>query len=115
MPSIEEIVASIAAQSKPKRKPKDGKDKDTRDKFYASRAWHALRYKILKKYGGRCQACGATAADGEKMVVDHIHSLFNHWDRRLDETNLQCLCNSCNLFGKGRHDETDWRKENENA
>jgi 5-methylcytosine-specific restriction endonuclease McrA len=114
MPSIAELLESIAAKSKPKRKLADGKDKAVRDAFYNSRAWKAARYQAIKRHGGKCQACGATANDGVKICADHIKSLFHHWELRLEPTNIQVLCNDCNFFGKGRHDETDWRpKEGE--
>ena len=76
--------------------------------FYRSREWRAVRYDILKVYGARCQACGATAADGTVIVVDHIRPLRRYWDLRLEPSNLQPLCTPCNL-GKASRDETDWR------
>ena len=76
--------------------------------FYQTREWKELRYKVLVKFGARCQCCGATAKDGAKMNVDHIQPISKKWERRLDETNLQVLCGSCNM-GKGAHDTTDWR------
>jgi len=57
-----------------------------------------LRFDVLMADGYRCQACGATAADGAELHVDHIvpraHGGTN--ERR----NLQTLCRVCNL-GKG--------------
>lgn len=76
--------------------------------FYQTREWKELRYKVLVKFWARCQCCGATAKDGAKMNVDHIQPISKKWERRLDETNLQVLCSSCNL-GKGASDTTDWR------
>jgi 5-methylcytosine-specific restriction endonuclease McrA len=117
VPSIEEIVASIAAQQKPKRKPVDGHDKSERDKFYASKAWKSVRYKILVRDGAKCAACGRTPADGVKLACDHIKPLALYWDLRLDPSNLQILCSpDCNLYGKGRNDTTDFRpKETRDA
>jgi 5-methylcytosine-specific restriction endonuclease McrA len=62
----------------------------------------------LKKYGARCQCCGATAADGVRINVDHIkpRKLFPHLALSLD--NCQILCQPCN-HGKGNWDMTDWR------
>jgi 5-methylcytosine-specific restriction endonuclease McrA len=76
--------------------------------FYQSRAWRALRYRVLVKRGGRCECCGRSASDGVRIVVDHIVPVKKCWDRRLDETNLQVLCNDCNL-AKSSQDATDWR------
>jgi 5-methylcytosine-specific restriction endonuclease McrA len=76
--------------------------------FYATAEWKRLRYLVLKERGARCECCGATPADGATMRVDHIKPVSRAWDRRLDPTNLQVLCNDCN-WGKGGWDETDWR------
>lgn len=80
----------------------------TSDAFLESYEWRRVRMEALKKYGPRCQCCGATPADGLKMHVDHIkpRRLFPHL--ALDVTNLQILCAECN-HGKGNWDMTDWR------
>ena len=77
-------------------------------RFYSSRAWRALRYRVLKARGGRCECCGRSARDGVVICVDHIESVKKNWARRVDETNLQVLCHDCNL-AKGSQDATDWR------
>lgn len=82
---------------------------EKRKKFYRSYEWRKVRYDILKRDGGRCQLCGATAADGAVMNVDHIRPLKKYWALRLDPDNLQTLCGACN-HGKGNRDETDWRE-----
>lgn len=92
--------AKRKAKRAPKRKPK-------RLKFYQTAEWKRLRYDVLVKRGARCECCGATAKDGTKINVDHVQSLSVAWDRRLDPTNLQVLCGSCNQ-GKGSRSE-DWR------
>ena len=78
--------------------------------FYNSRPWRALRYEILRKYGNRCQACGRAASDGVVICVDHVKSVRNNWELRLEPSNLQVLCEDCNL-AKASADSTDWRKE----
>jgi len=82
--------------------------KPKRDGFYSTREWRAARYEALVRHGARCQACGATPADGVRINVDHIKPLKTHWDLRLDPENLQVLCGSCNA-GKASRDTTDWR------
>jgi 5-methylcytosine-specific restriction endonuclease McrA len=77
-------------------------------KFYSSRAWRALRYRVLKARSARCECCGRTAKDGCVICVDHVEAVKKDWSRRLDETNLQVLCGDCNL-AKGSDDATDWR------
>lgn len=78
------------------------------DGFYETREWRELRYKALVLNGAVCQCCGATRNDGIKLHVDHIkpRSKFPHL--QLDLTNLQILCEDCNL-GKSNKDCTDWR------
>lgn len=43
-----------------------------------------------------------------KIVVDHIKPLSKFWHLRLERSNLQVLCDECNM-GKGAWDETDHR------
>jgi hypothetical protein len=78
------------------------------DSFYETRAWRELRYKALVTYGAKCKCCGATRADGKTLHVDHIkpRSRFPHLALTL--SNLQVLCEDCNI-GKGAWDHTDWR------
>jgi len=76
--------------------------------FLATYEWRRARMVALKKYGARCQCCGATPATGAVINVDHIkpRKLFPHL--ALDIDNLQVLCHDCN-HGKGNWDQTDWR------
>lgn len=79
------------------------------DRFYRSTAWRQLRYLALKNCDGRCQCCGARAADGASLHVDHIVPRYKAPHLSLDLGNLQCLCQDCNV-GKGAWDDTDWRE-----
>ncbi len=76
--------------------------------FYKSAAWKLLRYMALKNADGRCECCGASAADGSQLHVDHIKPRCQEPSLALELTNLQVLCNDCNM-GKGGWDSTDWR------
>lgn len=73
---------------------------------------------VLKSHGHRCQSCAATPADKTisgtpvRIVVDHIKPISKFWSLRLDRTNLQVLCDECNM-GKGAWDETDYRPAND--
>lgn len=82
------------------------------DAFLMTYEWRKVRMEALKKYGAKCQCCGATPASGAVMNVDHIkpRKLFPHL--ALDLNNLQVLCHDCN-HGKGNWDMTDWRERNE--
>jgi hypothetical protein len=91
------------AKAQPKQKP------DKIRSFYKSVEWKRLRYDVLAANDGRCELCGAGKHHGATLSVDHIKPLRLHWDRRLDRSNLQVLCGSCNQ-GKGNRDDTDWRE-----
>jgi hypothetical protein len=78
------------------------------NEFLLTYEWRKVRMVVLKKYGARCQCCGATPATGAVIHVDHIkpRKLFPHL--ALSINNLQVLCHECN-HGKGNWDTTDWR------
>lgn len=57
--------------------------------FYNSKEWRSLRARFIRAYPV-CVHCGHMANQ-----VDHIHPIRQNWDRRLDLTNLQPLCQSC--------------------
>lgn len=58
------------------------------------------RWEVIERDGRRCVACGASAANGATLHVDHIVSVFNGGGNEME--NLQTLCEPCNL-GKGRN------------
>lgn len=72
--------------------------------FYRSKEWKRLRYAAIGRYGRQCLCCGARA----RIVVDHIKPVRTHPHLRLKLSNLQTLCDACNV-GKGSRDRTDWR------
>lgn len=76
--------------------------------FYRCREWLELRYAALKNTDGRCQCCGASAADGVQLHVDHVIPRYKDPRLELNINNLQVLCMDCNV-GKGAWDQTDWR------
>lgn len=78
--------------------------------FYQSPEWKRLRYAALVRHGRRCGACGARPSDGARIVVDHIKPVRTHPHLRLKLSNLQTLCDACNV-GKGSRDRTDWRRK----
>lgn len=79
-----------------------------KDGFYASKEWREVRYKALVSCGAQCQCCGSTRKDGAKLHVDHIKPRSKFPSLQLDISNLQVLCEDCNL-GKSNKDDTDWR------
>ena len=102
--------------------PGEKPTKEALDLFYKSKKWKKLALATKVKRGFRCECCGFTpqaswkpkwlrrwAEDSNYIVTDHIKSVKNHWDLRLDPRNLQVLCNNCNL-GKGSNNYTDFSK-----
>lgn len=85
-----------------------GKQLPPDDVFLKSYEWRRLRMQAIKRYGARCQCCGATTAHGIMIHVDHIKPRKTHPQLALDINNLQILCEVCN-HGKGNWDQTDWR------
>lgn len=76
---------------------------------FQSERWLKLRYVALKKYGRKCQCCGAKPPNAI-IQVDHIKPRSLHSELTWDINNLQILCKECN-FGKSNLDETDFRPE----
>lgn len=97
-----------------KRKKKKHKRTKVRrlEAFFYTTEWKEIRYKALKRDGGKCQLCGRSAHDGNVMNVDHIKPRRKYPHLALDLNNLQTLCASCN-WGKGGIDESDWRVSRE--
>ena len=89
------------------QKPPRSHYKNT-SKFYMSFEYRQLRYEVLAEQSGTCQLCGRTRKDGCIMHLDHIVPISKDWSRRLDKSNMQVLCEDCNL-GKSNLDDTDWR------
>lgn len=73
--------------------------------FYRTREWQRLRYEALQKYGRKCMCCGESQSS---LHVDHIKPRAKYPELELAISNLQVLCEDCNM-GKGAWDETDFR------
>lgn len=84
------------------------KDAPSRD-FFASQAWRAIRYQVLRERGGKCCACGRAPSTHPGVVVhvDHVKPRSKYPELALVKANLQVLCEDCNL-GKGNSDSIDW-------
>jgi 5-methylcytosine-specific restriction endonuclease McrA len=83
--------------------------KKAADDFYASWEWKRVRYEALKIHGRRCQCCGWQPGDCDgHLVVDHIKPRRRYPELELELSNLQVLCNDCNM-GKGAAYEDDFR------
>lgn len=77
-------------------------------RFITSDEWRSARYQAIRTLGNKCLACGRSPKDGVKIHVDHIEPCSKNWSRRLDQDNLQVLCDDCNL-GKSNLFKDDWR------
>lgn len=75
--------------------------------FYDSFDWKRLRFEVLCERGRTCDCCGVDSRSA-MIHVDHIKPLRKRWDLRLQKSNLQVLCEDCNM-GKGSQFETDFR------
>lgn len=110
------LLAAKTAPTKASRKKADeakpafcfGGFSVTSPEFLSTYEWRRVRMVALKKYGPKCQCCGASPATGAVMNVDHIKPRRVFPELALEVSNLQILCNECN-HGKGNWDMTDWR------
>ncbi|CAI2536690.1 HNH endonuclease [Serratia proteamaculans] len=81
-----------------------------KDLFYRSSEWRSLRYQVLREQSACCACCGRSPrVHGIVLHVDHIlpRSKFPHF--ALDKSNLQVLCDDCNL-AKSNTTFDDWRE-----
>jgi len=81
---VEWTDITISEEEKPKRQP----------------IKPSIRFQVLKRDGYRCQMCGATAQDGAKLEIDHIHPVSKGGSN--EPSNLQVLCRDCNA---GKRDQ----------
>ena len=65
----------------------------------------SIRWQILRRALGRCEACGISAAE-RALHVDHI--IPRSWGGSNDVSNFQALCSTCNVQ-KLDSDATDFR------
>ena len=81
------------------------------DKFYISPEWRSLRARVLEKYECKCMMCGRSPKIHKIIIhVDHIRPRSKHPELSLEISNLQILCEDCNI-GKSNRYDTDWRPE----
>lgn len=110
IPWDEELIGRLPVRASGTRKRRYGADQELkarnqRSTFYASTAWLHVRYQAIRIHGRKCQACGDTQG---RMHVDHIKPRSKYPELELDISNLQILCEACNM-GKSNKYEDDWR------
>jgi 5-methylcytosine-specific restriction endonuclease McrA len=82
--------------------------------FFDSNKWQRLRYDVLVASNGQCTLCGrSTREHGVILHVDHIKPRSRFPNLALVRSNLQVLCEDCNL-GKSNRDTIDWRVDSGN-
>ncbi len=70
-----------------------------------------LKDEVLKRDGYKCCVCGKTEADGIKLEIDHIIPVSRGGQTTI--SNLQTLCNECNLK-KGIQDNDLYKEKYNN-
>lgn len=73
------------------------KEQSNKSNFYSSREWLALRVEVLANSDKRCAICGASKDSGATLHVDHIKPRAHYPHLALEKSNLQVLCEPCNL------------------
>ncbi|MDN7145346.1 HNH endonuclease [Liquorilactobacillus mali] len=68
-------------------------DESKYQQFYKSTAWRRLSRRFLEN-NPICVKCYEDGVIRKADVVDHVQEVKDNWSRRLDESNLQALCNS---------------------
>lgn len=64
-------------------------------KFYNGYEWRKKREQIKKRDGGLCQECLRSGRTATGRVVDHIKPIKDNYELRLDDSNLETLCDVC--------------------
>ncbi|GEL42253.1 hypothetical protein MEX01_28440 [Methylorubrum extorquens] len=75
----------------PARTWEERKASEPRQGFYQSTEWRALRDRVTRQRGKRCEDCGRT---GTRIYCDHVVELQDG-GAGLDETNIRLRCGSC--------------------
>ena len=99
--------------TKKKKKLRKNKNYKPRGKtdFYRSKLWRELRVRVLESYSCSCMMCGRSPKDhGVVLHVDHIKPRSKFPELELSFSNLQILCDDCNL-GKSNKFKTDHRPD----
>ena len=73
----------------------------------------SLRYDVMRRDGFRCQICGAIAADGYKLHVDHIYPVSK--GGKTEMSNLRTLCERCNMGKRDKIEEPPKVSESQSA
>lgn len=70
-----------------------------KSKHMGGAVWNDLRTKLFSENENVCACCGST----EKLEADHIYPVSIYPELRLNYSNLQILCKSCNIRKGNRY------------
>ena len=71
--------------------------KGMKSEFYQTFEWRQLRWKVLLESDKCCAMCGRSKAHGIILHVDHIKPRSKYPALELTQSNLQVLCEDCNI------------------
>lgn len=97
----EGIIDKAIAEQKPKAKTyktyaEMSEEELKLQKFYNSKEWRKMREKKMQENFGLCEICFKLRNKIKNATsVHHIKKLRTHFDLRLEESNLICLCSEC--------------------
>ena len=92
-----------------KNKVYDRQQRDPKlSRFYSSGRWRKTR-NIYIQSNPLCERCMLQGETRKADVVDHIIPIKIDWQRKLDMSNLQSLCNRCHAV-KTREDKEKYEQ-----
>ena len=71
--------------------------KGMKSEFYQTFEWRQLRWQVLLESDKCCAMCGRSKAHGIILHVDHIKPRSKYPSLELIQSNLQVLCEDCNI------------------
>lgn len=76
--------------------------------FYKSPEWRALRILVIRILGPECACCHKIIKKSGDLHVDHVKPKYKFPELQLSITNMQILCEYCNVVVKFKK-STDYR------
>lgn len=96
-------VHKVAEEESNRQKRYDQVSRDsTSNSFYQSKEWKKLRAFVRHRDKGLCQHCKRDNRIKKADVVHHIVEIKEDWSKRLDPSNLECVCHTCHNKEHGR-------------
>lgn len=94
---ISKLKAEIAILKAARKDEKPRYRQGMGSEFYKTWEWRGVRFDVLRASNGKCQLCGRGKQDGIILHVDHIKPRSKYPELELVATNLQVLCEDCNI------------------